>query len=346
LINSIIANTSAVSACSIPAAAGGTVSSDTASIIQDGSCSTSARSVDPMLQRLADNGCEVMHATPTGSACVMTHALAADSPAIDTAIDSTVDADQIGTPRPQGVASDVGAFELPFIAPDSPGFSVSAPTVTEGDDISVFFTITLDEPQDFGQFYNFRTESVTAIDGEDFTGRVGRVFFPAGVTERRRQVTILDDTVLNEEDETFDVIVTSFDNSAATVTTPITIQDIPVTDGVPVLSVARASAREGRGRGRAVIRLSAPTLNTVIFNYRTFVPSGQNNPATEGVDFVPRSGRIVFRPGQTLTARSVTYIDDDEVEANEAFRFGLSEARNAEIAPDSVNQRMFILNDD
>lgn len=59
--------------------------------------------VDPMLGPLADN---------TGP--TMTHALLSGSPAIDhiPALDCAVDTDQRGVTRPQGVACDIGAFEV------------------------------------------------------------------------------------------------------------------------------------------------------------------------------------------------------------------------------------------
>lgn len=80
---------------------------------------------------------------------------------------------------------------------------------------------------------------------------------------------------------------------------------------------------------------------------RTVVPASQNNPATSGVDYIDRSGTIIFPPGVTRRTRTMTVIDDADVEANEAFRFELSNPRNAEIADDgSALQRVFILNDD
>jgi CSLREA domain-containing protein len=66
--------------------------------------------VDPLLGPLADNG------GPT-----LTHALLAGSPAIDAGLPrgrATQNVDQRGTPRPLGVATDIGAYEYGF-DPDS-----------------------------------------------------------------------------------------------------------------------------------------------------------------------------------------------------------------------------------
>ena len=62
--------------------------------------------VDPLLSPLQDNG------GPT-----FTHALLAGSPAIDAGDDSfAIGTDQRGFPRPQGLATDIGAYESPFTA--------------------------------------------------------------------------------------------------------------------------------------------------------------------------------------------------------------------------------------
>ena len=75
-----------------------TISSDTATIIEDGSCRTSARSGDPGLLPLADNG-----------GATKTHALRRNSIARNTGIDCTAE-DQTG--RARDTQCDVGAIEF------------------------------------------------------------------------------------------------------------------------------------------------------------------------------------------------------------------------------------------
>ena len=77
------------------------------------------------------------------------------------------------------------------------------------------------------------------------------------------------------------------------------------------------------------------------------MPTSQNNPATPGADYIDRSGTIIFPPGVTRRTRTMTVIDDSAAERNEAFRFEISNPRNAQISDDgSALQRVFILNDD
>ena len=98
--NTIIANSTGGDCLS------GTLSiTNSHSLIEDGSCSDGATnflSGDPLLGPLADNG-----------GFTKTHALMAESPAIDAGDCATAPAtDQRGVTRPQGPACDIGAFEL------------------------------------------------------------------------------------------------------------------------------------------------------------------------------------------------------------------------------------------
>jgi predicted outer membrane repeat protein len=111
LSNSIVANSG--SDCVKNAS---TITADSHNIIEDGSCVTSALSVDPKLGPLANNG------GPT-----KTHALLAGSPAIDAGDNATCAAppvnnlDQRGETRPVGSACDIGAYEFGAGMPFSVG---------------------------------------------------------------------------------------------------------------------------------------------------------------------------------------------------------------------------------
>lgn len=97
LINTIIANSVSGSDCRNS----GYINTNTANLVEDGSCSA-AFSGDPSLGVLADNG----GATPT-------HALQPGSSAIDAGNNEDIPAtDQRGVDRPQGTGCDIGAFEF------------------------------------------------------------------------------------------------------------------------------------------------------------------------------------------------------------------------------------------
>ena len=107
LSNSIIANSTGADDCEVEIAS---ITASRYNIIEDGSCGTAAKSADPRLKPLADNG------GPT-----LTHALSINSPAISAGLNLVCTAspinsrDQRGEPRanPDDTICDLGAFESP-----------------------------------------------------------------------------------------------------------------------------------------------------------------------------------------------------------------------------------------
>ena len=122
LQNTIVANSPSGGNCSVTITNGGY------NLDSDGSCGfgtanhslsgTTDTPLDPKLGSLADNG------GPT-----LTHALLAGSPAIDKGNPFGATTDQRGVARPQGAASDIGAFESQA-PPDTTAPRVSAATPT------------------------------------------------------------------------------------------------------------------------------------------------------------------------------------------------------------------------
>ena len=351
ITNSIVSSTLGDSSCNTFSNFGNPVTpsttSDTASIITDnGDCAVQARDIDPILLPLADNGCTTMHATLDGPACVMTHALASNSPAIDAGVGVTLATDQIGTPRPQGAAADVGAVEFTLTPPSDPGFTVTAVDAVEGVDINVLFTISLNEPQSTETVLAFNTVAGTATDGEDYNGRVGRVTFPAGVTVQQRRVRVLEDGVPNEPDETFSLVVTDINDPTASVTTQATIVDSNNTVTLPTITAQRMLVPEESERAVVEVLLSEPFNEQIIVDFATAVANDQPNPATSGVDYIDIDGRIVFPAGVTRRTRTITLIDDDEIEGNEVINFDLSNPINAVIGAGSDSRQIVIVSDD
>jgi CSLREA domain-containing protein len=101
------------------ASAGSNLSSDASCVF---TATTDLSDVDPGLEPLADNG---------GS--TLTHALAADSPALDAASGDCPPVDQRGVTRPQGPGCDIGAFEaegsLPRLVTTPTSSATPSPTI-------------------------------------------------------------------------------------------------------------------------------------------------------------------------------------------------------------------------
>ncbi len=78
------------------------------------------------------------------------------------------------------------------------------------------------------------------------------------------------------------------------------------------------------------ITLNGASTQTVTVEYETL--NGINNPATASSDYVAKSGKLTFLPGQTLKRVTIQFIGDSKSELNETFFFDLNTPTNATIA--------------
>ncbi len=92
-----------------------------------------------------------------------------------------------------------------------------------------------------------------------------------------------------------------------------------------------ASKNEGReGASGSVIfavNLSAPSPQSVLVDFKT-----TNGTAIAGSDYVAKSGRLTFAPGETQKLVSVLFSGDTVPETNETLFFDLTSATNATLA--------------
>jgi Calx-beta domain-containing protein/lamin tail-like protein len=112
----------------------------------------------------------------------------------------------------------------------------------------------------------------------------------------------------------------------------------PAQAAPPALRAGDAQATEG-GRAIFVVKLSRRSNRPVRVRFTTVAAS-----AAAGVDFVARSGRLVFRPGQRVKRIAVALTQDGLDELDEAFLLRLSRPVNARIR-DRIG-RGTILDDD
>jgi hypothetical protein len=112
----------------------------------------------------------------------------------------------------------------------------------------------------------------------------------------------------------------------------------PAQAAPPALRAGDAQATEG-GRAIFVVKLSRRSDRPVRVRFTTVAAS-----AAAGADFVPRSGRLVFRPGRRVKRIAVPLTQDALDEADEAFALRLSRPVNARIR-DRIG-RGTILDDD
>jgi hypothetical protein len=113
-----------------------------------------------------------------------------------------------GTPRPQGPAYDVGAYERPAAAP--PVASIADLAAAEGNaGVTVFsFSVTLSSPAASTVSVFYQTMDGTATSPSDYQETSGTLSFAPGATSAAAVVNVVGDAV-PESDETFTVIIGS-----------------------------------------------------------------------------------------------------------------------------------------
>ena len=182
---------------------------------------------------------------------------------------------------------------------------------------------------------DYATVDGTALAGQDYTATSGTLTFNAGETSRNIQIPILDDAV-TEGLETFTVVLRNAANPEA-VGVP-NILNITLLDRTNVPIISRqgvTSVVEGHAGTTTELlftyTLSAATGRLVTANYATANLTALGSPScgNSGTDYETVSGTISFQPGSTLVTVPVKICGDASAEANELFRFTLSNPSNA-----------------
>jgi parallel beta-helix repeat protein len=129
--------------------------------------------------------------------------LSPTSPAVDAGQTlPQVPVDIEGNLRPQGAASDVGAYER--TPPVTPVISISDCSVAEGNtgQAPCTFTVSLSAPSNVDVSVSYATANGTASAGSDYSPAAGTLFFTPGTTGQPLSVQVLGDAAV-ETDETF-----------------------------------------------------------------------------------------------------------------------------------------------
>jgi CSLREA domain-containing protein len=273
-----------------------------------------------------------------------THALLADSPAVDkgTCSSGATPTDQRGVlrydfpniPNADG-GCDVGAYEL-----EGPlTVSVGDATITEGTggvDTQVFavFPVSLSRPANAPVTVQFAAEDFTATGGilgdatVDYASCNGTLQFPAGTISQTIQCRIGTDD-RDEFDELF-FMKLSNPTGGASLANSIgfgLILDDDATPQVTVNDVTLAEPSAGQANAIFKVSLSAPSNKTIIVNYAT-----ADGTATAGNDYEQKSGTLIFQPGAVAFSVPVAVNADSADEPDETFFFNLSVLMNADLA--------------
>jgi Calx-beta domain len=205
---------------------------------------------------------------------------------------------------------------------------IAGQEVTEGDNAgrSALFTFALGSALAHPVSVSFSTQDIAATAGLDYLPVSGVITFLPGETAKVVVVSILGDK-LDEYAEEFSLIAGSLSGARFGGGLPMRILD---DDSKPDLSIADAEVVEGES-GLAVVSmvvsLDAPSGKTVTVNYST----GGGGSATPVSDFAPSAGTLVFEPGETSKAITLSVVGDTDPELDETFEVTLSSAVNADI---------------
>jgi hypothetical protein len=258
----------------------------------------------------------------------------------------------------------LGLLFLPAVAvaqdpPPPASFAISGAEIQEADGGTTLLSFRVTRSGDTSQriLVNFRTEDRTATGfpsdsggacpaGTDF-GRPqtangslpGPLDFAAGATERDILIIICSDNI-DEEDETFDVLLLDTVPAGITITQNRATGTIRDDDSPPTLRVGSTTIDEGATGTRVMrftITLTGVSSTDVLFNLAT--ANGSSNPparggasCTAGIDYVTTSATDRrFAAGTTALTQQfdVTICGDTIDEIDETLVVNLTNPRNA-----------------
>ena len=191
--------------------------------------------------------------------------------------------------------------------------SLSIADVRESEDVGgMIFEVTLSEASADVVTVDWTTSSDTAETPTDYQAESGTLTFPAGEIVQTLTVTINNDTVDEEEEETFTVTLTNAMNATiedASATGTITDDDVPAV----TVSFEKGSYTVDEGSTITVkVTLSADPERTV-----TVPLTKTERGGASSVDYSGVPANLTFVPGDTeetisFTATQDTLDDDDE----------------------------------
>ena len=220
---------------------------------------------------------------------------------------------------------------------DVPVLSIEAASADEnGGTIGFPVTLSLQSEERITVGYATSVEAgdtVPAGSGSDFTAATGTLTFVAGTTSQTISVTLMDDTV-DEDNETFTVTLSGpaaagSGSSAPTLASPASAQGTIVDDdGLPLLSIADASVAEGAGSVDFEVSLDPASAKDVSATW-----SHGRRHAEAGSDYTTvTGGMLTIARGTTSTTVTVTVRQDNVDEPPETFTVALSVPVNGDLS--------------
>lgn len=203
----------------------------------------------------------------------------------------------------------------------APDLSIDDVTVTEGNSgtVDAVFTVSLSAQSGKTVFVDYGVGNGTASGGNDFLLNSGTFSFLPDETSKTITVVVNGD-ILNEADETFNVIFSNAVNAG--VTKSIGVGTILNDDPAPTISINDISVAEGNsGTTNAdfTITLSAASGQAITVSYAT-----ADGTALAGSDYTASTGTATLFPGETSKTLSIAVNGDLTFEPDKTFIVNLS----------------------
>lgn len=216
------------------------------------------------------------------------------------------------------------AFLLTPESVAAPSIYVDDVTITEGNigtRVAVF-TVRLSEASSQTVSLSFATANASATAGSDYEPVSGTVSFAPGQFFQTVSVPVIGDR-RGEPNESYTVNLSNATNAIIADGQGVGT----IVDDEPHVSISDVTKAEGK-KGKAtqftfVVTLSVAYDQPVTLSYKT----GNGTATTSNNDYVAKSGKITFAPGETRKEITITVKGDSKREANETFYldlFGLS----------------------
>ena len=166
---------------------------------------------------------------------------------------------------------------------------------------------------------NYATRGVSATADTDYRPASGTLTIPPGSAGERIWVTIVDDS-LDEENEIVEMVLSRPRYAVAGDLLAIgTIED---DDAEPVPGVPDVTVAERSGGMEFVVTLDTISAKRITWDYRTV-----DGTATAGEDYDGATGTLTFEPGKTRKTLPIKIVNDTMDEVDEDFRLRLSNPR-------------------
>jgi hypothetical protein len=224
--------------------------------------------------------------------------------------------------------------------PPPPSMTISNAAVTEGHTgtVAATFTVTLSAASALPVTAAYATADSSAAANGDYQATSGTMTFAPGQTSKTITVQVKGDQA-PESDETF--LVNLSNASGANIVDGQGVGTI--VDDDPRISISDVTKNEGNsGTTRFVftVSLSAASDERVTVHYATANGSARKNDN----DYVAKSGKLTFRPGETTKTITISVKGDKKNESDESFFVNLANAKGALV--DDGQGEGTILNDD